>query len=118
MFTVSVVIPALNEARNLPYVLPLIPAWVDEVLLIDGNSSDKTAEVARQLLPSVRIVQQTSRGKGAALRSGFKVAKGDIIIMLDADGSTDPEEIPVYVSALLSGADFAKGSRFAQGAIR
>jgi glycosyltransferase involved in cell wall biosynthesis len=56
-----------------------------------------------------------NRGKGAALRSGFKVAKSDIIVMLDADGSTDPGEIPAYVSALLSGADFAKGSRFAQG---
>jgi glycosyltransferase involved in cell wall biosynthesis len=113
--TVSVVIPALNEALNLPHVLPLIPAWVDEILLVDGQSSDDTAEVARQLLPRVRIVQQAGHGKGAALRSGFKAAHGDIIVMLDADGSTDPGEISAYVGALLSGADFAKGSRFAQG---
>ena len=113
--SVSVVIPALNEAANLPHVLPLIPPWVDEVLLVDGFSIDGTCEIARQLLPEVRIVQQEGRGKGAALRSGFKAAKGDIIVMLDADGSTDPGEIPAFISALLAGADFAKGSRFVQG---
>ena len=112
---VSVVIPALNEAANLPHVLPFIPIWVDEVLLVDGYSTDQTVEVARSLLPDIRIVQQEGRGKGAALRSGFKAAASDIIIMLDADGSTDPGEIPAFVSALLAGADFAKGSRFAQG---
>lgn len=113
--TVSVVIPALNEAENLPHVVPLIPSWVDEVLLVDGHSTDGTIETARQLCPGIRIVQQEGRGKGAALRSGFKAAKSDIIIMLDADGSTDPGEIPAFVSALLAGADFAKGSRFVQG---
>jgi len=113
--TISVVIPALNEAENLPYVLPFLPPWIDEVLLVDGHSSDGTVEVARELLPSIRVVQQNGRGKGNALRSGFDEATGDIIVMLDADGSTDPGEIPAFVSALLSGADFAKGSRFAQG---
>jgi glycosyltransferase involved in cell wall biosynthesis len=112
---VSVVIPALNEANNLPHVLPLIPPWVDEVVLVDGYSTDGTIETARQLWPGIRVVQQEGRGKGAALRSGFQVAKSDIIIMLDADGSTDPGEAPAFVSALLAGADFAKGSRFAQG---
>jgi glycosyltransferase involved in cell wall biosynthesis len=58
---------------------------------------------------------QDGRGKGAALRTGFAAATGDIIVMLDADGSTDPSEIPLYVGALLAGADFAKGSRFLQG---
>src|SRR6058998_2153306 len=89
--TVSVVIPAMNEAENLPYVLPRIPAWVHEVILVDGNSTDGTVEVARQLWAGIRIVRQQGRGKGAALRSGFAAATGDIIVMLDADGSTDPE---------------------------
>jgi glycosyltransferase involved in cell wall biosynthesis len=110
------VIPALNEAENLPYVLPLIPSWVDEVLLVDGNSTDGTVEVALDLLPNIRIVYQEGRGKGAALRSGFAAATGDIIIMMDADGSTDPAEIPLFCAALLRGADFVKGSRFLQGA--
>jgi glycosyltransferase involved in cell wall biosynthesis len=113
--TVTVVIPALNEAENLPHVLPLIPVWVDEVLLVDGQSIDGTVDIARQLIPDIRIVQQEGRGKGAALRSGVSAAAGDIIVMLDADGSTDPEEIPAFISALLAGADFAKGSRFVQG---
>ena len=113
--SVSVVIPALNEAENLPHVLPLIPSWVHEVILVDGHSTDDTVAVARTLLPTVRIVTQQGRGKGAALRSGFAAATGEIIVMLDADGSTDPGEIPAYVGALLCGADFAKGSRFLQG---
>jgi hypothetical protein len=112
---VSVVIPAMNEAENLPHVLPRIPAGVHEVVLVDGNSTDGTIEVARQILPTIRVVQQRGRGKGAALRTGFEEATGDIIVMLDADGSTDPAEIPYYVGALLAGADFVKGSRFLHG---
>ena len=95
--TVSVVIPALNEAANLPHVLPKIPPWVCEVLLVDGRSTDDTVEVARRLRPGIRIVTQEGRGKGAALRTGFASARGDIIVTLDADGSTDPGEIPAFV---------------------
>lgn len=113
---VSVVIPALNEADNLPHVLPKIPEWVHEVILVDGRSTDGTEDVARALRPDVRIVHEERPGKGAALRAGFAAATGDIIVMLDADGSTDPREIPAYVGMLLAGADFAKGSRFMQGA--
>ena len=113
--TVSVVIPTLNEARNLPHVLPRIPGWINEVVLVDGRSTDDTIEVARRLMPGIRVVMQTEKGKGAALRAGFAAATGDIIVMLDADGSTAPEEIPVFVGALLAGADFVKGSRFLQG---
>jgi glycosyltransferase involved in cell wall biosynthesis len=113
--TVSVVIPALNEAENLPHVLPTIPTWVHEVILVDGHSTDDTVKVARRVLPSIRVVQQTGRGKGAALRSGFAEATGDIIVMMDADGSTDPREIPLFCAALVNGAEFVKGSRFLQG---
>jgi len=113
---VSVVIPALNEADCLPDVLPFVPDWVHEVLLVDGQSTDRTIEVARRLRPDIRIVVQDRRGKGAALRTGISNASGDIIVMLDADGSTDPGEIPAFIGALLAGADFAKGSRFLQGA--
>jgi hypothetical protein len=112
---VSVVIPALNEAANLAHVLPRIPTWVYEVLLVDGHSTDGTVETALRLLPSIRIVPEQGKGKGAALRTGFAAARGDIIVMLDADGSTDPSEIPAFVGALVAGADFAKGSRFVQG---
>jgi glycosyltransferase involved in cell wall biosynthesis len=113
--TISVVVPAMNEAANLPHVLPRIPADVSEVILVDGDSTDDTVAVARAVLPSVRVVKQHGRGKGAALRTGFAAARGDIIVMLDADGSTAPEEIPAFVRALIDGADFAKGSRFLAG---
>lgn len=112
---VSLVIPAKNEASNLPYVLSRIPDWVHEVILVDGNSTDSTVEVAKSLRPDIKVVGQDRRGKGAALRSGFAVCEGDIIVMIDADGSMDPSELPAYIGALLAGADFVKGSRFMQG---
>lgn len=113
--SISVVIPTLNEATNLPHVLPRIPAWVDEVVVVDGRSTDDTIAVARRLLPDVVIVEEKRPGKGVALRAGFNAARGDIIITLDADGSADPAEMPLFIGALLSGADFVKGSRFQQG---
>jgi glycosyltransferase involved in cell wall biosynthesis len=112
---VSVVVPTLNESRNLPYVFSRLPAGVHEVIVVDGHSVDDTIAVARRLRPDVRVVQQTRRGKGNALACGFEAATGDVIAMVDADGSTDPGEIPKFVDALMSGADFAKGTRFAAG---
>ena len=112
--SVSVVIPALNEARNIPYVFARMPA-VHEVVLVDGLSVDGTVAVAREIRPDVRVVGQTRQGKGNALACGFAAATGDIIAMVDADGSADPGEIPRFVEALLDGADFAKGTRFAAG---
>jgi glycosyltransferase involved in cell wall biosynthesis len=113
---VTVVIPALNEAENLPWVLSGLDHDLHEILLVDGASIDDTAEIARRLHPRVRTLKQPRRGKGDALRAGFRAATGDIIVMLDADGSADPAEIPAFVGALRAGADFAKGSRFLQGA--
>ena len=115
MPTISVIVPAMNEAQNLAHVLPRIPRGVHEVILVDGHSIDDTIAVAQRLLPGIRIVQQEGKGKGAALRTGFAAATGDIIVMIDADGSTAPEEIPAYVRALTDGADYAKGSRFLTG---
>ena len=112
---VSVVIPAWNEAENLPHVIPDIPLDIHEIIVVDGYSSDNTVEIAKSLHPRVRVVYQHGPGKGSALQTGFESATGDIIVMLDADGSTSPKEIPAFVGALLSGADFAKGSRFLQG---
>lgn len=109
---VSVIIPALNEAQNLPYVLPAVAEVAAEVILVDGHSVDDTAKVALDLIPDIKLVQQTGKGKGNALRCGFAAATGDIVVMMDADGSTDPIEIPRFVDALLAGADVAKGSRF------
>ena len=109
---ISVVICTLNEEGNLPRVLPKIPDWVDEIILVDGHSTDNTVAVAKNILPTIRILYQPGRGKDDAMKHGFRNATGDIIVTLDADGSTDPEQIPEFVHPLLNGHDFVKGSRF------
>ncbi len=112
---VSVIIPVLNEALNLPHVFARLPQEIYEVIIVDGGSTDGSADVARQLCPGVRIIDQTRCGKGNALECGFRACRGDVVVTIDADGSTDPGEIPRFVAALLDGADYAKGTRFALG---
>src|SRR5689334_13857537 len=112
---VSVVIPTLNEERNLPHVFGALPDGLHEVVLVDGGSVDNTVAVARELRSDVVVVQQTRTGKGNALACGFAACTGDAIVMIDADGSTDPTEIHRFVQTLMDGAEFAKGSRFGVG---
>lgn len=112
---VSVVIPTLNEARNLPVVLAELPRGIHELILVDGRSTDDTVAIARRMWPNVRVIHQPGHGKGDALALGFAASSGDVIVTLDGDGSTDPSEIPRFVAALTMGADFAKGSRFLEG---
>lgn len=112
---VSIIIPTLNEEENIPYVFKRIPEDTYQVILVDGQSVDNTVEIARKLRPDLCVVFQTRRGKGNALACGFEAATGDIIAMVDADGSADPAEIPRFVAALVEGADFAKGTRFSRG---
>ncbi len=109
---VSAVIPALNEERNIGWVLSRLPDCVDEVLVVDGRSRDDTVGVALRTRPDARIVLEPTPGKGAALRSGFARARGDLIVMLDADGSMEPAEIVRYVALLDEGYELVKGSRF------
>jgi glycosyltransferase involved in cell wall biosynthesis len=112
---VSLVIPARNEARNIAWVLEQIPDTVTEIILVDGNSTDVTLTTARSCRPDIRVVRQEGIGKGDALRSGFLAATGDIIVMIDADGSMSPQEIGHYLHFLANGYDFVKGSRFIGG---
>lgn len=109
--TVSVIVPARNEASNLPHVLnEMPPEW--EIILVDGNSTDETVAVAKSLCPGATIVYQTGVGKGNALACGFAAASGDILVMIDADGSMDPGEIPAFVEAVANQlGTYAKGSR-------
>ncbi len=113
--SITVVMPTLNEAENLQYVLERLPAMVSEVIIVDGHSTDDSVALALAVRPDARIVHQDGRGKGNALKCGFAASTGDITVMLDADGSTDPTEIPRFVAALTNGYDFAKGTRFMTG---
>ncbi len=113
--SISVVIPTMNEEQNIGWVLERLDPIVDEVIVVDGLSTDKTVAMARTVRPDVVIIEHRVRGKGEAVRAGLAAATGDLVVMLDADGSMDPAEIPQFVEALAEGADLVKGSRFLPG---
>jgi glycosyltransferase involved in cell wall biosynthesis len=108
-------VPTLNEAENLPHVFARLPHGPLEVIVVDGGSVDDTVGVAKELRPDVLVINQSRTGKGNALACGMFAASGDIIVLIDADGSTDPAEIPTFVAALTAGADYVKGSRVLPG---
>jgi glycosyltransferase involved in cell wall biosynthesis len=112
---VSLVIPTKNEAANIAWVLEQVPSCIDEIVLVDGWSKDATLVTARSARPDLRVVMQEKSGKGDALLTGFTAARGDVIVMIDADGSMSPSEIPHYLHFLRNGYDFVKGSRFMGG---
>ena len=112
---VSVIICALNEEQNLQHVLPKIPEWVNEILLVDGHSTDNTVTVAKQLGPRIRVLVQPGKGKGDAIKYGTLEATGEIIVTIDADGQTNPEDIQRFITPLLNGYDLSKGTRLAKG---
>jgi len=115
---ITVLICTLNEAENLAHVLPSIPEWVDEVLIVDGHSTDDTVRVVKEVLPRAHVVLQPGTGKGDALKLGVKEATGDIIVTMDADGATDPTDLEKFIKPLLDGYDYAKGTRFTRGTKR
>lgn len=111
----SVVIPTLNEASNIGWVLDRLPSDTYEVIVVDGQSVDHTIAVVHRHWPSAKVILEQARGKGAALSAGLLRVTGDIAVIIDADGSMDPAEIPSLVGALLAGADVVKGSRATAG---
>ncbi len=108
----TVVVPTFNEADNVGHVLSALPEGIDEVILVDGHSTDGTVEVAQEVRPDIRVVHQARRGKGNAMVAGFYSATGDRIVAIDADGSMEPAEIPRYLKAMDEGAHYVRGSRF------
>ncbi len=109
--TVTLVIPALNEADGLSSILPRVPDVVNQLIIVDGGSADATVQVALECRPDALVIQQTGRGKGDALKCGIAAARGEIIVTMDGDGSMSPEDIPLFIDSLLEGHDFVKGSR-------
>jgi glycosyltransferase involved in cell wall biosynthesis len=107
-------IPTLNEAENLRWLLPRL-TMVDEVIIVDGQSTDGSADIARLLRPDAVIISEPPNGKGTAMRTGMAAASCDVIIMLDADGSMDPAEFDSFLALICRGFDFVKGSRYACG---
>jgi glycosyltransferase involved in cell wall biosynthesis len=114
--SVSLVIPALNEAHGLRVILPSVPAIVGELIVVDGGSTDATIDVVREMAPHATVIRQTGRGKGNALKCGIAAARGEIIVTMDADGSMNPQDIHRFVADLHAGMDFVKGSRVLPGA--
>jgi len=111
--SVSIVIPTLNEAHNIESIVAKAQKYCDQIFLIDGNSIDGTPEIAKKL--GISVITQKGIGKGTALRQGFDHVNGNVVIMIDADGSMKPCEVPLYLEAIASGADVVKGSRFLPG---
>jgi cellulose synthase/poly-beta-1,6-N-acetylglucosamine synthase-like glycosyltransferase len=120
MSQACLIIPALNEAENLHDLLTELASVIPEisqVLVVDGGSTDSTASIASAL--GARVITQKGFGKGDALRQAFgenfETSDKNVIILMDADGSNRPEEIPQLIAAVANGADIAKGSRFLKG---
>jgi glycosyltransferase involved in cell wall biosynthesis len=109
--TISAVIPCYNEEDGIRHVIDAMPSIVDEVVVVDNNSTDRTGEVARSL--GARVVHETRKGYGAAYQAGLPAATKDIIVTLDGDGSYPPGEIPRLVDFLIDNElDFVSASRF------
>lgn len=112
---VSVVMPTINERQNIKEVLPKLPDFIDEIIVVDGCSTDGTVDEIKKYRSDAKIFIESTFGKGAALRRGFKEASGDVVIMMDADGSHDPNDMLALVYPVLNGYDVAKASRLLPG---
>jgi glycosyltransferase involved in cell wall biosynthesis len=117
---ISVIIPAFNEEKSIGDVLTRVFRAVElhslpcEIIVVNDGSTDRTRKLACNHGATV-LCNEKNRGKGHALARGFKTAKGDIIVTMDADGSHNPEDINKLILPILNGADIVLGSRFATG---
>lgn len=116
MARLTAVIPAFNEELSIGGIILCSRKYVDKIIVIDDGSKDKTVEMAK-LAGAEVIKHYTNKGKGAALKTGFKAAKeSDIIITLDSDGQHNPDEIPKLIKPIINGeADIVNGSRYIKG---
>lgn len=109
--TISVIIPCFNEEEGVAHVLQGMPSYVDEVIVVDNNSTDGTAEVAQTL--GARVIHEGRKGYGSAYQAGLPAATGDIIATVDGDGTYPADAIAPLIDELLAGGlDFISASRF------
>jgi len=109
--TIGVVIPCYNEEEGVREVIRRMPQVVDEVVVVDNNCTDRTAEVATSL--GARVVPEKTPGYGAAYKTGLRAVQSDIVVTMDGDGTYPPEEIPRLVDILIERRlDFLSTSRF------
>jgi len=109
--TISVVIPCYNEEDGIVHVIRSLPDCVDEVVVVDNNSTDRTAELARSL--GAKVVFEKRKGYGAAYKAGLPAVSGDITVTMDGDGTYPSEQIPELVDHLLDAElDFISAARF------
>ena len=109
-YSVSLIIPAMNESATLTSIIDSVPTYVDEIIVIDGRSKDNTFEIASNHPRVNKVLRQRSRGKGAALSLGFAMARCDLVAIIDADGSMDPAELKDFLN-MFPQAEIVKGSR-------
>jgi hypothetical protein len=114
-YTVSLIVPTLDEAGTIGRLLVDVPGWLDEVIVIDGPSRDGTLDVVAEVCPRAIRLKQVGAGKGAAIKTGLTVATGDIVVTMDADGSMTFDDAGRMVAKLAEGCDFVKGSRVMAG---
>ncbi|MBC7090218.1 MAG: glycosyltransferase family 2 protein, partial [Methanobacteriaceae archaeon] len=112
---IAALIPAYNEELTIGTIILLCREYVDEVIVVDDGSTDRTAKVAEAA--GARVIRhEKNRGKGAALKTGFKATDADVIVTLDGDGQHNPNEIPKLVRPIIDGmADIVNGSRYLSG---
>lgn len=111
---VSLIIPAKNEVKSIGQTIKEVPeGFVDEIIVADGHSTDGTPDLVKRL--GYRVIEQAGQGFGAAILSGIKQSTGDILIIMDADGSQNPADIPRLLEKIKEGYDIGWGSRFLPG---
>lgn len=111
---ITIIIPTLNEEETIATVIEQCKKYGDEIIVVDGHSTDKTRDIAGRL--NVKVIVDNGTGKGAALRQALSIATGDIIVFFDADGSHDPLDIPKLIRPIVEDrADHVTGSRILGG---
>lgn len=111
---VSIVIPTLNEEYTIQDIIERCRPYADEILVVDGHSTDRTRKIAEEA--GIRVILDNKKGKGEALRRSIKFVTGDVIVFIDADGSHDPSDIPKLIEPIVRGeADHVSASRLIGG---